>query len=93
MSENTRIQEVEQIEQNEEKEANQEDLHYKEAYTFLFNSLSDISKMQTELLKEIIRLQRQAEAICTTGLPNDKIPPELILELLANMIKANNTKK
>jgi len=63
MAENTRIQEV------EENEAPQEDLHYKEAYTFLFNSLSDISRMQTELLKEIIRLQRQAEAICTTGLP------------------------
>jgi len=74
-------------EEIQEIEATQENLYYKEAYTFLFSSLSDIMGQQMEIVKELIKLHRQAEAICTTGLPNAKVPPELILQLFAEMIK------
>jgi len=82
MSENTQI---------EKDEITQEDLYYKEAYTYLFSSLSDMMKWQMEIVKEIITLQTQAEAICTTSLPSSKITPELILQLFADMIKGSIT--
>ena len=68
-----------------------EKLDYKEADTFLFNSVSDMAMTQMKIAKEMLILQKQCEEICIGGNQpqNLNIDSEQIRELLMDMIKQN----
>ena len=64
----------------------QEGLYYSEAYSLLFNSISDIVERQAAVLKDMLILQKHAEEICTTGLPVSHITVEQISEQISGML-------
>ena len=63
------------------------ELNYKEAYSLLFNHISDMTERQISMAKEMIILQKQAEEICINGVPNRGIDDERIWEMLIDITK------
>ena len=65
-----------------------EELDYKEAYTFLFNSISDMIEMQLKMAKQMLISQKQCEELCIGNQPeNLNADSKQILEILVDMIK------
>ena len=75
---------------SEKAEKHAKELDYNEAYSFLFNSVSDIIKVQVEMVKQMLILQKQCEEICIGNQPENLIlASEQIREMLVDMIKKN----
>jgi len=65
-----------------------EELDYKEAYKFLFNSIGDMIEMQLTMAKQMLILQKQCEEICIGNSPEGlNVDSEQVLAQLTDMIK------
>jgi len=74
----------------EVKNITQGELNYREAYSLLFNYISDMMEQQIAMMKEMVILQKQCEEICVSGLPNvsgANTDDEQILQTIVNMLK------
>ena len=66
----------------------QEELNYNEAYTFLFNNISDMVDLQITMMKQLLILQKQCEEICIGNNPeNLSVESGQVLALLIDIIK------
>ena len=67
-----------------------EELNYNEAYTFLFNNISDMVDLQLTMMKQMLILQKQCEEICIGNQPeNLTVDSAQILEQMVEMMKRN----